>query len=370
MDHREKQSVGPSSAKRDPVLRDVLRCYPFDLADAGIEHPPTAQGFSGAVIVRVVGDTADLMVSVSPEMPFSPANPARYCLRGWPPSGLPRGRLRELHHFLRFVDRHGIDVLPVPFPDIRGETLVSQAGRDWQLEPWMPGVADFHQRPSDARLQSAMSVLARFHGAATLYQPTPAGRQWFASQRLAPSPAVGERLVLLDRWSDERLRQASQQMSLDVSERFGRIAGEMINRFWHSRDNARRQLSAMSQRPVPLHPCLRDVWHDHLLFTGDEVTGLVDPSATRTENVAADLSRLLGSLLGQWSERWETALDWYAQARRLSGDERQLVRVLHDSGVLLSGMTWIKRRMAGSIPDDRLPSVIARMEAIRNRFGT
>ncbi len=214
-----------------------------------------------------------------------------------------------------------------------------------------------------------MSVLARFHAVASRYQPTPGGRQWFVGQRLAPSPAVKERLDRLDRWPEGRLEESAQRMSRDVSDRFGQVATEIIRRFRHARDNVRTQLLAMSQRPVPLHPCLRDVWHDHLLFTGDEVTGLVDTAATRTENVASDLSRLLGSLLGPWSERWETALDWYSQSRRLSGDERQLVQVLHASGVLLSGMTWIERQMAGSIPDDQLPAVIARMESIRDQFG-
>ena len=76
-----------------------------------------------------------------------------------------------------------------------------------------------------------------------------------------------------------------------------------------ARRRLRTALEDMSSVPVPLHPCLRDIWHDHVLYTEDHVTGIVDLSAARTENVAADLARLLGSLLGPGDGRWELALE-------------------------------------------------------------
>ena len=39
-------------------------------------------------------------------------------------------------------------------------TLVASDGRWWQLEPWLPGRADFHAFPSEARLAAAMCGLA------------------------------------------------------------------------------------------------------------------------------------------------------------------------------------------------------------------
>jgi Ser/Thr protein kinase RdoA (MazF antagonist) len=95
---------------------------------------------------------------------------------------------------------------------------------------------------------------------------------------------------------------------------------------------------------VPLQPCLRDVWHDHVLFQEDEVTGLIDPSAARTDTVAADISRLAGSLIADDRLAWGKAIDAYQSVRPLSREEAALVGILDRSGVLLSGMTWLERR--------------------------
>ena len=47
-------------------------------------------------------------------------------------------------------------------------------------------------------------------------------------------------------------------------------------------------------RPVPFNLCIGDVWHDHILFEGDAVTGMIDFAAAKVDHVAADLARLLG----------------------------------------------------------------------------
>jgi Ser/Thr protein kinase RdoA (MazF antagonist) len=287
-------------------------------------------------------------------------------LRGWPRGGLSPLRIRELHRFLRFLAGRGVEVIPVPIPAINGETLVHHAGQWWQLEPWMPGTADFHQRPSDARLIVAMQLLARLHQEAACYQPTARGQEWFAARALAVSPAVRERIDLLDGWTAERIRQAGDALRGDVVERLGELSRDILDHLQRVRRRLRTDLEDMARIRVPLHPCLRDLWHDHVLFLQDHVTGIVDPSAARTENVAADLSRLLGSMLGPSDSRWETALDAYAAVRPLSHNEQALVRVLHESGVLLSGLTWIVRRVKGRIEPEMLPAVTARLERIRD----
>jgi Ser/Thr protein kinase RdoA (MazF antagonist) len=186
------------------------------------------------------------------------------------------------------------------------------------------------------------------HQEAACYQPTARGQEWFAARALAVSPAVRERIDLLDGWTAERIRQAGDALRGDVVERLGELSRDILDHLQRVRRRLRTDLEDMARIRVPLHPCLRDLWHDHVLFLQDHVTG-IDPSAARTENVAADLSRLLGSMLGPSDSRWETALDAYAAVRPLSHNEQALVRVLHESGVLLSGLTWIVRRVKGRI---------------------
>src|SRR5262249_8410933 len=101
------------------------------------------------------------------------------------------------------------------------------------------------------------------------------------------------------------------------------------------------KLSLALDASVPLQPCLRDIWHDHVLLTGDEVTGLIDPHAARSDSVATDLARLLGSLVGDDRGAWNAALAAYQQVRPLSLAELALVELFDQSAVLLSGMTWL-----------------------------
>ena len=73
---------------------------------------------------------------------------------------------------------------------------------------------------------------------------------------------------------------------------------------------------------APQQWVIADIWHDHVLFQDDEVSGLVDFGAVRTDAVSLDLARLLGSLIEDEPRRWSEALDAYQQDRPLSPGER------------------------------------------------
>ena len=308
------------------ALRAILSAWSATREDCRTE-PVERSGFSGAGVFRTT------------------CGSATFCLRCWPDDRPPTRRLCELHRFLAFMHDRGVTQLAVPAATETGSTLVEHEARVWQLEPWKPGTANFAAHPSAARLADAMRVLARLHLAAAGYAASPAGSQWFFQQASAPAPAVSERQRMIRKWDANRVRRA--EADLRGSPEFARVS-EILRCYRQCAPTVAAELQSLENVGFRLHPCLRDVWHDHLLFTGETLTGLIDPSAARSENVASDLSRLLGSLLGDDRPRWESALDAYAAVRPLTGQERKLIRTLDRSGVLLSPLHWIDRLQNGS----------------------
>ncbi len=323
-----------------------------------------SEGFSGAVVLRVVVQES----SQAPEM--------EYCLRGWPPDSLPRERLLGLHRLLEHIHKCGVMQVPVPLRSKFGTTIYAEASQFWQLEPWLPGVADFSSDPSDARLRNAMTVLAQWHEAAARFEPRESETTWFKSFAAANSPTVADRLDRVERFQKldvAKLRQLLEQTSpLPLWEaEFGElvdVSRRILDRFQLAADRVAEELSSYRHLRFRLHPCLRDVWHDHVLFEGDQVTGLIDPSAARSETPATDLARLLGSLLGDDNNRWEVAIAAYRSVRPLSDREATLARVIDQSTVLLSGLTWLERLFVHRLSYSNPPRVLDRLRQIASRL--
>ena len=329
-----------------------------------------SEGFSGAVVLRVVVQES----LHAPEIEF--------CLRGWPPDSLQRERLLGLHRLLEHIHKSGVKQVPVPVKSKFGTTLYAEASQFWQLEPWMPGRADFSSAPSDARLQNAMTVLAQWHEAAARFEPRSSEGNWFKSHVAETSPTVADRLDRIERFYTQDARKLRDILGQTTSlGSWGTDYPELVTlsrRILDAFDCAVQSIGSelQSYRDVKfrLHPCLRDVWHDHLLFDGEQVTGLIDPNAAKTETPATDLARLLGSFLGDDSDRWEVALAAYRGVRPLSDREAKAARVIDRSTVLLSGMTWLERLFVqqqnyASPPRilDRLRQIVPRLERLTNR---
>jgi hypothetical protein len=241
---------------------------------------------------------------------------------------------------LEHLQRDGLDFIAAPIPSDLGDTLCFQKETTWQLEPWLPGRADFHHHPGILRLKATMSALARWHLAAARFLPEDHTREWFGS-RTAPSPAVQERLARLRKISPAQVTQWERGVQQLPAGEIRTFCEELIRRLPPWLPIIAAELTAFQHEPFALQPCLRDVWHDHLLFTGDVVTGLIDASACRTENVAGDLARLIGSLVEDDAAGWKAALDSYRAHHPLSLSEEALVVVLDRSAVLLSSITWL-----------------------------
>jgi Ser/Thr protein kinase RdoA (MazF antagonist) len=93
---------------------------------------------------------------------------------------------------------------------------------------------------------------------------------------------------------------------------------------------------------VPLQPCIRDVWHDHVLFLDGQVSGIIDFGAMRIDNVATDIARLTGSLVGDERDGWRLGLEAYEAVRPLAEAEGKLIKAFDRSGVLLSLVNWLR----------------------------
>ena len=130
----------------------------------------------------------------------------------------------------------------------------------------------------------------------------------------------------------------------------------------------RRSLQQAGRLEVLLQPCIRDVWHDHVLFTGDKVTGLVDFGAMGVETVAGDVARLLGSLAGNDETMWGVGLEAYNAIRPLTTDERALVRPLDQSGIVLAAANWAQWLFVEHRQFSDYAAVARRLEEIATRL--
>jgi homoserine kinase type II len=328
----------------DQAARQVLAQYPGFHASETVLPVGNAGGFSGARLWRLRAD-------------------GPLCLRAWPPGSTSPERLRWLHGLLDTAREAGLSFVPAVLRTSRGTTWIEHSGRLWELTSWMSGRADFHAHPTSARLSSACSALAQLHAV------------WSGiDASTGPCPGVQRRLQAA-RTRCELRRNGWQppipRASSDELHRWARRAWDLLDA--HA-DFIPHALAGWAERPLLLHPCLCDVWHDHVLFEGDTVTGLVDYGSVKVDHVAVDLARLLGSLVADNRAAWAAGLDAYARLRPLSPAEQSLARILDETGTLVGLMNWLLWLYRdGRIFDDpaavarRLAELVERVEGWESR---
>ncbi|MEM8678969.1 MAG: phosphotransferase [Planctomycetota bacterium] len=322
-------------------LRTILNSYGCGEPQR-VESLGGAGGFSGAQFWRV-----SLAAGV-------------FCIRQWPQGSDP-ARIRWIHDVVRAAAAAGCDWLAAPCETNARVTFVPLNQACYELAPWMPGKADFHEHPSTVRLQQAMRALAQFHQVAresmTNVSPT--------SDR---PPAVQSRI--------QRIRQLRSGGAHEIAQRLGTghplvapsLARRIVERFQTQSSEIERALASVPQGG-PLVPCLRDIWHDHVLFTGEEVSGIVDYDALRLDNVATDISRLVGSLVRGDHARWQIALEAYHAVAPLDADQRHLCLLLDASNVMLAGMQWLEWLFVREIKFQTLGNVQRRLQEISLRLN-
>lgn len=288
-------------------VASVLLHYPA----MAVAYAPAAGGFSGARIWRL-----------------SRTDGCEFCLKVHPPAA-DAGRLEwDIHRWMTAARAAGLDFVPQVELSRAGRTVVEAGGRVWDLTQWMPGAADFHANPTEARLLAAVVTLAQLHEA------------WsrLSNAGPVPCPAVNRRRRALAEWeqlvaSGWRPRPAPDDpVAPHVEAIWPRLPGIL--------PPVLAELAQWQDTLVPVQPCLCDVWHDHVLFAGDRVTGLIDYGAAKTDHVAVDLARLLGSLIPGERDRWALALRSYEAIRPLP--QQELVKLLDWTGTVVGVTNWLR----------------------------
>jgi Ser/Thr protein kinase RdoA (MazF antagonist) len=291
----------------DEAARTVLFHYPF--AVAHVMPLGNRGGFSGARLWRI----------------DSTARPL--CLRAWPP-GMDPKRLGVLHGLMTQAQGAGLTYVPAVRSTREGPTWIECAGRLWDLTTWLPGRADFRENPSTDRLEAACVALAQLH------------RVWRKTSE-GPCPAIRRRLECARQWLDlvaTGWRPIFSGSDLDPVEPWALRAWRLAQVRIH--DLPERLISWMT-RPLPLQPCVCDIWHDHVLFEAAVVTGLIDYGSVKLDHVAVDLARLLGSLVGDDAQLRAVGLQSYRQIHPLTAEEEDLVTLLDETGTLLGAVNWL-----------------------------
>jgi Ser/Thr protein kinase RdoA (MazF antagonist) len=318
----------------DDTVKLVLQQFP----DAGkvLESLGNRGGFSGARLWKVAGFRGPL------------------CLRAWP-AQINSSQLQFIHQQMKWARAQGLDQVPSVHGTRSGQTWTAYGGRLWDLTSWMPGIADFERQPTLTRLKNACIALGRLHVA------------WAQGVESKPCPAVLRRLA---RW---QIWQQLVQSGWRPTAPFG-LTGPVeviVQRAWHVLPGLLQtvptRLKPWLTQSVPLQPCLCDIWHDHILFAGEAVCGIIDYGSMRYDHVAVDLARMLGSLVGDDPTSMAAGLAAYRSVRPLSADEEGLMRVLDETGVLLGTANWLIWLLHERRQFEDLGAVARRLEFLVDR---
>jgi Ser/Thr protein kinase RdoA (MazF antagonist) len=330
-----------SAPSLDRIAQEVLSRYPRWHACASFRALGNAGGFSGARLWQL----------------REPSEIA--CLRAWPSETTDEKRLQFIHSLLSAAHHGGLSFVPRVYCTDAGRSWVRTGGTLWDLTTWLRGQANFRDHPTPERLESACIAVGRLH--------TTWSTAWSGA---ASCPAVHRRLALLADW--EQLVHCGWRPGELVDG--GDPAWPWTERAWRLLrglvPGVRELLQPWIKRSVPVNPCLCDIWHDHLLFDGASLVGVVDFGSAKIDHVAVDLARLLGSTVGDDDTLWKVGLSAYGRQRPLGAEGEALVKVLDETGAVLGIANWLMRlhRAAVAAPQraraaHRLGELVARVES-------
>jgi len=324
--------------------RSFLSPWLEDVSCAQMESVGVQGGFSGAVIWKV---------SIEGQ---------NYCLRRWPQVHPTMDGLAVIHGLLFHTKKSGFEIVPAPLPTRSGKTFFLNEQHLWELAPWMPGEASYLDQPSKTKLEAAARCLAKFHKAAENFSHAGVG------QKITQSSGLRQRLAILQELQQGGLDKLWQATRLAVPNQLQQLAFELLEGIDRPLAKITGRLVQIADSPLPLQWCLQDVRHDHILFTDDRVTGLIDFGAVAVESVAGDLARLLGSMVNDDAQAWRTGVEAYCRVRPLTEDQQRAMVGFDEGGTLCSAANWVRWLFVDRKTFPQMNAVVRQLQWLSTRL--
>lgn len=231
----------------------------------------------------------------------------------------------------------------------------------------MPGAPDDSLRIREARLEAIWRALAAFH--LTAFQAGPF-RHVYGVPR-GPSPGLAERLQKLDYVEAVGLSDLRRADLPAGWESLAERREEYVRLFNAAVRFVRSSLIAVVADPVQLTMCIRDIRREHVLFTGDEVTGWVDFGALALDSPAVDVARVLVEFCDNRRGEWPALLALYEQTCRgtfLEQASLHLIDAFDRSGTLLAPWNWLRWIFLEGCNFADRAAVLARVDQLLTRL--
>jgi Ser/Thr protein kinase RdoA (MazF antagonist) len=316
-------------AEDDRTARAVLSHFWGEVAARDVFFRRMGGGFSGSRVWEVIC-----------------ASGQRYCLKRWPIPGPGCERLGQIHRLLatlaeiRQSGLLAVPCVPVPIAARDGKTWTEVQGRLWELAPLLEGKAIEPCEVTFPHIAAAMQGVAALH-VAMEHAARAAPSDFSYSGTTAPSPSLKKRRELANRWYSERAQLTTAIVSARLPEPIRQKCTDLLN-FSLPHLKALVQEPIWGGEPLPLAPCVGDLWYAHVLFKASQVTGIIDFGSSRIDSVVTDLARLLGSWNVRGAEEVGKALDIYSSFRPLTHVERAAFMGFDRTSRVLSALQWIE----------------------------
>lgn len=282
-----------------------------------------SSGFSGAVVW--LGESA--------------------ALKMWP-FGTTTERLRQIHAWMTAA-RH------LPFvPHVFG--VLEHDGRVWDCTQLMPGAP--RAAPTADEVARACNAVAELHGA------------WAEREsRRGPCPGVRNRIRVLS--ENEPLLRAGPNSVPKVSAQLDPLLRDGVSLVTRAAPLAVGALRPWEGREFALHPCVRDLRGEHVLFSDSGVSGIIDYGAAGIDSPASDLARLLDDYAESDATVFDVGLNAYRAARPAFDAPDEFVHLLARSGTICSILGWLVRVVVRREPVADEAAVATRLSQLLSRAG-